>query len=152
LLQVARGHGASSALQAAELPVPVGRGWGQTARPKTPIPPTRALAHGERGQSQAARLGAGMGAKNAVFGLRPPFLALLTAANRLGSPLATRPCGCWQLHLFGQMGPTKLLEVQTKKLPLRKCHKRATKTPWRPANSTGKRRRPNKGGALSPVF
>jgi hypothetical protein len=30
--------------------------------------------------------------------------------------------------------------------------KRATKTPRRPANSTGKWRRPNKGGALAPAF
>jgi hypothetical protein len=40
-------------------------------------------------------------------------------------------------------------EVHTKKLPLRE---RTTKTPRKPANSTGKWRRPNKGGALASAF
>ena len=44
--------------------------------------------------------------------------------------------------------PKKIVEVKTKKLPLRK---RATKTQRRPANSTGKSRRPNRGGGRDPA-
>ena len=52
--------------------------------------------------------------------------------------------------VLGSGDQKKLPEENVKKLPLRK---RATKTPRRSANSTGKWWRPNKGGgALAPAF
>ena len=35
------------------------------------------------------------------------FLAVLTAGNRLGSPVATGRYNYWLLHFFGQIGPTQ---------------------------------------------
>jgi hypothetical protein len=126
---------------------PWGLDWAispQHAKPDRPAAKQR-VARGRKGPKRA-------GANKGVWGEAPAGFG--TAAPGLQGEIFNRSRGHADAHFTLRLdsgGQKKLPvpEVHTKKLPPRK---RATKTPRWPANSTGKWRRQNKGGALGPAF
>jgi hypothetical protein len=102
------------------------------------------VAHGRKGPKRLGQT-RGSGEAPAGFGAAAPGPSPRRAIffNRRGQ------IDAHSALRLGLGGRKKLPEVHTKKLPLRK---RPTKTQRRPANLTGKWRRPNEGGALAPAF